>query len=97
MSENDPIKRLFSSLPEIEPRSGFKESVLEKIRNRGFENPFWVLKPVFALGSLVIVSLLGTLVSLNLVSKRHTREKSPIVHWAEGQDDSQLLKGRWNI
>ena len=92
----DPFKKIFQSLPEIEPSEKLKEKILEKIKLQGWRPEFWFLKPALVLSSLMIISVLGTIFSLSLsrlITHEYDISTSPTLRWAQTHSSGHRNQG----
>lgn len=92
------IWSMLTTLKPIEPSPDFRARFWGKVHDeetlqkspwkqfiRQWREHFYIARPAFALASLVLVTLLGTLVALKLMPQGsvHVQHKSPIIQWAE--------------
>ncbi len=91
------IWNTLSVLEPIEPSHNFRARFWQRVREEEeLQKSPWerfmhlwnqnvYARPVFALASLILVSLLGTVVALKLIPQDSIYQpKSPIMQWAEG-------------
>ncbi len=85
MSEQDPLKRIFQFLPEVEPPATLKYRVM----NRGMSREFWFLKPAVAIASMLFLAFLGAKMTTRFVPERIARkESSAVLKWAKQEESS---------
>lgn len=68
--ENDPLKELLRNLPEIEPSKNLKKRILQSIETNAPQKELWILKPAMVSASYLMIALLGTVLSVNILEKR---------------------------
>ena len=90
--QNDPLKVLFKMLPQVEPPIYLREQILNRIHSPQKTYGSWLLKPALALASFIVVSLFGTLVSIQFVSQfMKSPEKSAVLRWTQTETSSIAL------
>lgn len=98
-TQNDPLKEWFKNLPEIEPSQNLKGRILQSIKTEAPQKELWFLKPAMAFASYLIVTLLGTFLSINYLQTKLIEEGSPawtdfspILRWTQTHPDINFLK-----
>lgn len=89
--ENDPLKRLLQSYETIEPSGDLRNRIWEGIERNRARRPLWLVKPALVASTAVLVSLFGTMLSLNL-TKRYFSPPEPdsITQWTRLSSDRTL-------